>query len=160
MACFWGGRGICLGQVLFPKEARINLKQDKDSWLGIGLEEAAFTFLLSYVQLATSTVHPISSISRQNNVAGLAVGGSILTAGLAVTKTSGAIMNPALALVVSGSNALADGAKTFYYAGIYCSFELIGGAVAALAFRITHVHVYTDAKPVFYAAVPEDRENG
>eukprot|EP00403_Amphidinium_massartii_P008516 CAMPEP_0178408642 /NCGR_PEP_ID=MMETSP0689_2-20121128/20048_1 /TAXON_ID=160604 /ORGANISM="Amphidinium massartii, Strain CS-259" /LENGTH=478 /DNA_ID=CAMNT_0020029751 /DNA_START=180 /DNA_END=1616 /DNA_ORIENTATION=+ len=108
----------------------------------IAAQEVAFTFLLSYSQLATSTVHPIGSISRQNNIAGLTVGGTLLVGGVAVSNLSGGIMNPALALSVSGSNIIADGVNTFAYTGIYAAFEICGGALASCAFFVTHAHVY------------------
>ncbi|NQE85778.1 MIP/aquaporin family protein [Nocardia terpenica] len=87
--------------------------------------ELPFTFALAYVVLnvATSADHP------RNSFYGLAIGGTVAAGAIAVGGISGAAFNPAV--VLGGMTMGLFGPVTL----LYVIAELVGGALAGLAFR-------------------------
>jgi len=120
----------------------------------IAFAESAFTGLLCYVVLATSTVAPVSCRTKQNNIAGIAYGGAHMVAGVAARHLSGSLLNPVVALSFSGINAFTFMRKSQNIAlhetcAIYVIWEMVGAIGAALVFFLTHAHLYAglDRKP-------------
>jgi len=111
----------------------------------IGLVEVSFTFALCYIMLTTNTVKPVDTVSRQNDTAGIAMGGCILVGDSGVGHISGGIMNPAMAFAITASHAFAGGQLRLVL--VYCGFEAVGALLAAAVFFVTHIHVYTGRTP-------------
>ena len=88
--------------------------------------EALFTFALVFVVLNVATAKG----TEGNSYFGLAIGFTVLAGAYAVGGISGGVFNPAVAvgITVMGVSAWAD-------IWIYFAAQLVGGALAALAFR-------------------------
>mmetsp|Transcript_25313 Transcript_25313/g.79854 ORF Transcript_25313/g.79854 Transcript_25313/m.79854 type:complete len:516 (-) Transcript_25313:63-1610(-) len=103
--------------------------------------EVVFTCLCSYVVLATSAVAPVVAKTRQNNIAGLAVGMCIAVGGFAVGNISGAILNPAMAVGFTGLNFI--GGDMFQsLVAAYIAYEVAGALLASCIFFLTHARLY------------------
>ncbi|MFT3860794.1 MIP/aquaporin family protein [Micropruina sp.] len=91
------------------------------------LVEALWTFVLAFVVLnvATSKDHP------NNSFYGLAIGSTVFVGAVAVGGISGGGFNPAIALGLAITGQFAWG---LYW--LYLIAPIVGGAVAALAFRL------------------------
>lgn len=91
------------------------------------IAEFLFTFALAYVVLnvATSKDHP------DNSFYGLAIGFTLMTGAFAVGEVSGGAFNPAVALGISIA-----GLASWSMIWIYLLADLLGGAAAALVFRL------------------------
>lgn len=101
------------------------------------LGEVIFTCLICYIFLTTSIVESAGSKSKQNNIAGIAVGMCTAVGGWSIGKTSGSLLNPAIAIGFTGLNAV--GGHFFRtWTGLYVAFEIAGALVAALLFCVTH----------------------
>jgi len=94
--------------------------------VGAFLAEFLFTFALVYVVLNAAT----ADATNGNSYFGLAIGFTVLAGAFAVGQVSGAAFNPAVALGASIRGLLLW--SNFW---LYVSAELLGGAVAALAFK-------------------------
>jgi aquaporin Z len=90
------------------------------------LAEFVFTFLLVYVVLNVAT----SKDQPNNSFFGLAIGFTVLAGAIAVGPVSGGAFNPAVAF-----GATLMGLFEWSNIWIYLIAELLGGAVAAIAFR-------------------------
>jgi aquaporin Z len=88
--------------------------------------ELLVTFMLAYVVLnvATSASHP------NNSFYGLAIGVTVLAGAISVGGLSGGVFNPAVAIGVSTA-----GLVSWSMLWLYVVANLVGGALAALAFR-------------------------
>lgn len=95
------------------------------------LVEALFTFILVYVVLNTAT----SKDTEGNSFYGLAIGSVVVVGAFAVGPVSGGAFNPAVALGLTISGQL--GWANLW---LYVVAALLGGAVAALAFRVLNTH--------------------
>lgn len=93
------------------------------------LAEFLFTFALVFVVLNVATAKG----TEGNSFYGWAIGTTVLVGAYAVGGISGGAFNPAVALGASFMSILAWG-----NIWIYLVAELLGGAVAAYAFRLTH----------------------
>jgi aquaporin Z len=93
------------------------------------LVEFIFTFALAWVVLNVAT----ATGTEGNSFYGLAIGGTVMVGAIAVGGISGGAFNPAVGLGV-----LLLGLESIGQFVIYVTAPLLGGAVAALAFRITH----------------------
>ena len=93
------------------------------------LAEFLFTFALTYVVLNVATAKGTDG----NSFYGWAIGFTVLTGAYAVGSISGGAFNPAVAVGGSVMRIFAWG-----NIWIYLVAELLGGAVAAYAFRFTH----------------------
>ncbi len=90
------------------------------------LAEFLFTFALVYVVLNAAT----AKATAGNSFYGLAIGFTVLTGAFAVGGISGGAFNPAVALGIS-----VLGLAAWPNIWIYLVAELLGGLVAALAFK-------------------------
>jgi aquaporin Z len=98
--------------------------------------ELLLTFALAFVVLnvATSRDHP------DNSFYGLAIGATVLAGAVAVGGISGGAFNPAVALGVSVA-----GIVSWSMLWMYLVANLVGGALAALAFRYLAPEDSTDS---------------
>ena len=95
------------------------------------LVELIFTFILVYVVLNVAT----SKDNDGNSFYGLAIGSVVLVGAFAVGPISGGGFNPAVALGLSVS-----GHFDWVNLWLYIVAPLVGGALAALAFRALNTH--------------------
>ena len=91
------------------------------------LAEFLFTFALVFVVLNVAT----SKGTEGNSFYGLAIGMTVMSGAFAVGNVSGGAFNPAVAIGISTM-----GLTAWSNIWIYLTAELLGGAVAALAFRL------------------------
>eukprot|EP00929_Paragymnodinium_shiwhaense_P002902 TRINITY_DN103215_c0_g1_i1.p1 TRINITY_DN103215_c0_g1~~TRINITY_DN103215_c0_g1_i1.p1 ORF type:complete len:464 (+),score=93.80 TRINITY_DN103215_c0_g1_i1:93-1484(+) len=117
----------------------------------VAVAEITFTFLLCFVVLATATTK-----APYGEFNGLAIGSCVTVGGLAIGAISGGSLNPAVSLGVSSAAALRGFPMDAL--GPYMAFEVIGGCMAALVFRVTHPQEYDDdalAKDATYGSMDE-----
>ena len=93
------------------------------------LAELVFTFALAYVVLNVATAEETSG----NSYFGLAIGFTVLAGAYAVGGISGGAFNPAVAVGVS-----LMGLSSWVNIWIFLVAELLGGALAAYAFKAIH----------------------
>ncbi len=105
-----------LGPTLFPTKASLTV-------------EFLYTFALCWVVLNTATAKGTAG----NSFYGLAIGFTVLAGAVSVGGISGGAFNPAVGLGV-----FLAGLANVHQLGVYLVAELIGGAVAALAFKAAH----------------------
>ena len=93
------------------------------------LVELLFTFALAFVVLNVAT----SKRSAGNSYFGLAIGSTVMAGAYATGNISGGVLNPAVAigLTLMGLSAVGN-------LWVFLVAHLAGGALAALAFRITN----------------------
>jgi len=95
--------------------------------------ELLFTFLLGFVVLSVATTEtPLSQY------AGLAIGMCVTAGGLATSNLSGGSLNPAVSLGLAVSHG------NISFLPLYIFAELLGGILAAVVFRCTHLDEYHD----------------
>merc|ERR1719359_2519967 len=101
------------------------------SWGGIAAAEIVFTFVLCFVVLCCCTVE-----SPLRQFFGLAIGSCVTVGGFAIGAVSGGALNPAVALGATIVD-LSQGGKLMNGLA-FGALELLGGALAAAAFKATH----------------------
>ncbi len=89
--------------------------------------ELVFTFILAFVVLNVAT----SKDTEGNSFYGLAIGGTVVAGAIAVGSVSGGGFNPAVALGLA-----VHGEFAWSNLWLYILAPLVGGALAALAFRL------------------------
>mmetsp|Transcript_23648 Transcript_23648/g.49450 ORF Transcript_23648/g.49450 Transcript_23648/m.49450 type:complete len:542 (-) Transcript_23648:71-1696(-) len=106
------------------------------------MAEALFTMILAYVVLTVATTDtPAEWKTKQNAYFGLAIGACVTVGGFASSAISGGELNPAVSLGIYMSNVVNPGHAGV---GLFSNFvlfalsEVLGGALAAWVFRITH----------------------
>ena len=102
------------------------------SWRQVVVAETVFSFLLCFVVLSVA----VSEQTRSSEMFGLLIGSCVTVGGFAVGGISGGSLNPAVSLGVAAVDVLNGG--LFYPALAYGLLELLGAAMAAGVFRITH----------------------
>ena len=111
--------------------------------VGVWINEIVFTFALALVVLNTAT----SSGTKGNSFYGLAIGFTVVVAAYAGGGISGGAYNPAVGIgpniigSVMGGNADALANIVLYLAG-----PMIGGALAAIVFKMQEAYVDHAAK--------------
>lgn len=93
------------------------------------LAEFLFTYALAYVVLNVAT----AKATANNSFYGLAIGFTVLTGAFAVGGISGGAFNPAVAVGI-GMMKLVNVSQIW----IHIVADLLGGATAALVFKVTH----------------------
>jgi len=127
IAQFIGGAlGALLSFVFFEPGTPMEI----ETWPAF-LAEAVFTFALVYVVLNTAT----SKDNEGNSFYGLAIGTTVFIGAAAVGSISGGGFNPAVALGLAISGQFAWSALWLYILA-----PLVGGALAAGAFRLLNTH--------------------
>lgn len=101
------------------------------------LVEALWTFVLVYVVLnvATSKDHP------NNSFYGLAIGATVFVGAVGFGSVSGGGFNPAVALGLAITGQFAWGSYWLYFVA-----PIVGGAIAAVVFRVLNAHDKLPAK--------------
>merc|ERR1719171_754202 len=101
------------------------------TWSSIATAEITFTFVLCFVVLCCCTVDtPLKQFFA------LAIGACVTAGGFAVGAVSGGALNPAVAL---GATVVHLGQGGSLMNGLaYGAVELLGGSLAAVAFKATH----------------------
>jgi len=122
------GALIAAAVVKFFK-AGTNVTPGNISTLPALLAEFLFTFALVYVVLNVATAKGTSG----NSFYGLAIGMTVMTGAFAVGNVSGGAFNPAVAVGISMMGLAAWPNIWIYWVG-----ELVGGAAAALVFKIAN----------------------
>lgn len=110
----------------------------RDSWLGVGLAEFVFTFVLAYVVLATAT-----SSKAPKDIFGLCIGFSVVVGAYAVGPISGAYLNPAVSVAVDFTHLVGEAIRGELHDGawhclVYSLFQCLAGVAAGLMFMVTH----------------------
>jgi len=103
-------------------------------WAAVGAAEITFTALLCYVVLCVAT---LKDSQGHKDVFGLAIGMCVTVGGFAIGSISGGSLNPAVSVGIDTAHAIASHAAWKNCLG-YLVFEIIGGAIAAGLFYITH----------------------
>merc|ERR1712050_516737 len=119
-------------------------------WAGAAIAEMVFTCVLCFVVLAVAC----SKRSGNSELFGLAIGSCITAGGFAIGGISGASLNPAVSVGLASASLVKGG--LFYPALYYTLYELLGAAIAAGLFRVTHAaerapDVYEDTPYVMLA---------
>merc|ERR1719277_2824252 len=92
-----------------------------------------FTFILGYVVLAVATTKvPPQQASKQSFHFALAIATCVTAGGNAVGAVSGGELNPAVAMGIVAQD------LSFGFFAIFALWELAGGMLAAMTFRVTH----------------------
>eukprot|EP00397_Hematodinium_sp_SG-2012_P025370 GEMP01026497.1.p1 GENE.GEMP01026497.1~~GEMP01026497.1.p1 ORF type:complete len:454 (+),score=90.77 GEMP01026497.1:60-1421(+) len=113
--------------------------------LSAAIGEVIFTFVLCYVVLCVATVQQPSK-----DMYGLAIGACVVVGGFAIGGISGGSLNPAVSFGLDMTSGFDKG--LYGHSLTYIGSELVGGALAALIFSITH------AKE-FYKSIAATRED-
>jgi len=100
--------------------------------------EIVFTFVLCFVVLGVAV-----SKNGNSEFFGLAIGSCVTVGGFAIGGVSGGSLNPAVSCGLAFASIFSGG--LFYEALIYTVFELVGGAMAAGVYKITHAAEAEDA---------------
>mmetsp|Transcript_44690 Transcript_44690/g.142423 ORF Transcript_44690/g.142423 Transcript_44690/m.142423 type:complete len:490 (+) Transcript_44690:93-1562(+) len=117
--------------------------------LAAGVGELCFTFVLAYTVLACATVTtPASWLTKQNFYFGLAIGSCVTAGGVAIGAVSGGELNPAVSLGIATGSMAHRGATMpppLTNCISFCLWELAGGILASVVFRLTHPDEYLKA---------------
>jgi aquaporin Z len=116
-------------------------KKDGYDWGDVAAGEIIFTFVLSYVVLCVATTTPPGPKEpHSRDMFGLAIASCVTVGGFAVGPCGSGALNPAVAIGIASANIMNRG--IFINALAYVAFELVGAALAAAAFHITHASEY------------------
>jgi len=115
------------------------LKPQAYAWPQAIVAEVIFTFVLCFVVLSVATGRTVL-----REYFGFAIGMCVTVGGFAIGKVSGGSLNPAVSFGISTSHIIGGG--VFLPGLIYTVFELIAGAMAAGAFRLTQPSEYYTAE--------------
>ena len=128
IAQFVGGAlGALLAFAIWPAAAEAKQIEIAPAFL----VEAIFTFILVFVVLNVAT----SKDTEGNSFYGLAIGSTVVVGAFAVGAVSGGGFNPAVALGLT-----IHGDFAWENIWLYILAPLVGGLVAALAFRLLNSH--------------------
>jgi len=103
-------------------------RADDASFTQALLAEAIFAFILCFVVLTVATIPKV----EDNSYYGLAIGLVVMSGAVSVGPISGGAFNPAVALGLS----ISGGFSNLSYALVVAGTNLVGGMVAAVAFRV------------------------
>jgi len=119
----------------------------KYGWMQCAVAEIVFTFVLCFVVLHCATAE---SNTGCKDMVGLAIGMCVTVGGFAIGAISGGSLNPAVSIGIDFSNAIFNSAIPVNWLA-YSLFELVGAAVAAIAFFCLRPSEYQ--KPLGYQQV-------
>lgn len=102
------------------------------TWQCAATAELFFTFVLAYVFLAIASTSQQPQNSRRNFPIGLAIASCVTAGGVAIGSISGGYLNPAVTV------SAAIRSKAVGFVMHYVAFQIMGGIMAAAAFRLTH----------------------
>jgi len=98
----------------------------------VGVVEVLFTLLLSFIVLSVA----VSTTTNSSNKFGFCIGACVTVGGNAGGPISGGAFNPAVAFGIG--SAAGPFQHTVVMVLTYWGFQFVGGALAALLFRVTH----------------------
>merc|ERR1719379_2732732 len=102
-------------------------------WGQVAAAEVVFTFVLCFVVLSVATTK-----QGLSEYFGLAIGSCVTVGGCAIGAVSGGSLNPAVSVGIATSHAANGGASIIWHCGAYAALELVGAALAAGLFMVTH----------------------
>merc|ERR1719191_2133162 len=114
----------------------------KYGWVQCGVAEIIFTFVLCFAVLHCATAEGTSTCK---DMIGLAIGMCVTVGGFAIGSISGGSLNPAVSIGIDFSNAIFNKTVPVNWLA-YSLFELVGAALAAVAFFALRPSEY--AKPL------------
>jgi aquaporin Z len=121
------------------------------SFFSAGVGELFFTAVLAYTVLAVATSSTAKETFQQTNQIfyfGLAIAACVIAGGFAIGGISGGELNPAVSLGISFGNLGHAASKTHRSPAInfvpFSLWELGGGIIASIIFRVTHSNEYSD----------------
>eukprot|EP00928_Gymnodinium_smaydae_P025948 TRINITY_DN2051_c0_g1_i1.p1 TRINITY_DN2051_c0_g1~~TRINITY_DN2051_c0_g1_i1.p1 ORF type:complete len:466 (-),score=89.35 TRINITY_DN2051_c0_g1_i1:95-1492(-) len=126
--------GLSKGRT-FPLEPKLPYTE----WAAY-LLEVVYTALLALAVLSTGYAKGIRTLLRRNYFFGLTSGLVRFVGAVSSAKVSGGSFNPAVSVGIGFAHTLNYG--NLYYTLSYSLAELIGGAVAVVAFAIVHAEAY------------------
>jgi aquaporin Z len=139
---------LCYNGVTFPLGPGLG-----HGWGGVAAAEIMYTFVLASVVLCVAVVRK----QQAPDFVGFIIGSCVTVGGLAIGGISGGCLNPAVAVGIAASQIMNGG--FFFKALLYAAFELFGGALAAVLFRVIYggaldpeLHKLPVAQPVYSAA--------
>jgi len=112
------------------------------SWWSAGLCETLYTFMLCFVVLNVAVARKYSE-NQGNQFYGLAIGFVIVAGAYGAGVVSGGCFNPAVAIGIDMSSA----GLGFGWCIAYTIFEIIGAALAAVAFKLVRPLDFTTRDP-------------
>ena len=119
------------------------------SWIAVFIVETAFTSLIAFVVLSVATAKHADVVSTQNFPFGFAIGACVLLGGFASSSISGGVLNPAVTWsIATVDSAMFNNLQLLTYCLTYCLFQIAGGLLAAVVFRVTHDWEYRKAPPL------------
>lgn len=141
---------------------------EQGNWTPVSTVEFIFTFMLAYVVLAVATTEQLlikidanqmnflprfaaSRESGQNFPFAFAIGSCVTAGGFAGGTLNGGYLNPAVAMGIANSCALAPGdlpASPWSHWANFATFQMAGGMLAAVVFAVTHHHEFTKKQEV------------
>lgn len=109
-------------------------------WEAAAAAEVLFTFVLAFVVLAVATVED----PQCKDMFGLAIGSCVTVGGYAIGAVSGGSLNPAVSFGIAFTDAMHGGSwhDSWSNSMTYGTFEMTGGALAAVFFYGTHQHTF------------------
>lgn len=131
--------GATLAASTFFIMAQTTFMPEAGQGLGAGVvaaSEVLFTMILALVVLHVTT----SDTIKENHFYGLAIGLTIMAGGFSVSPISGAVFNPAIGLgtlLVDIADIAKNSSQLTSFLSYYLLAPLVGGALAALLFRLT-----------------------
>jgi len=123
--------GICYCLICKHESFALGPATPKYGWMQCAIAEIVFTFVLCTVVLHCATAD--SNKSGCKDFFGLAIGMCVTVGGLAIGAISGGSLNPAVSMGIDFSNAIFKSTVPVNWLA-YSLFELIGAALAAVAF--------------------------
>jgi len=116
--------------------------QGVHNWAAVSVAEIIFTAVLCFVVLCVATVKEPSK-----DMFGLAIGMCVTVGGFAIGGISGGSLNPAVSVGIDTAHAIiAD--QYWHNCLAYSGLEIVGAALAAGTFYVTHQKQYNDYKVV------------
>jgi aquaporin Z len=110
------------------------------NWAGVAFAEIIFTFVLTFVVLCVASVKS----QPAPEFIGFIIGSCVTVGGFAIGKVSGGSLNPAVSFGIASAQILNGG--LFFKALIYSAFEIVGGVIAAITFRVVYPEEYAESK--------------
>jgi aquaporin Z len=107
-------------------------------WMGVATAEIVFTFVLTYVVLCVATTRNPPA----PELVGWIIGSCVTVGGLAIGIISGGSLNPAVSFGIGVARIFFGG--NLWRCFVYMIFEFIGGAAAAMVFKVTHPEEYEE----------------
>jgi len=153
-ACYMGGQlaGALMGSITCALifGASFNIVPSAEyHWLSVCVVEALYTMALCYVVLNVTTTQKQDG----SNYFGLAIGFTVVSAGLAIGGISGSCLNPATAVAGSVVSAWHAGFWAMSYLPLYIIVNFIGAGLACLAFYLVQrTDEYTKVDDVRWSA--------